>query len=68
MKTIKNVVSEIKTLCKNNQFKQAGALSRLHRKDFVEMIESGDNSVLLYAYKVCGYFNMRQTDCFNIKF
>jgi hypothetical protein len=68
MKKIKKIVSEFNLLCKSNQFKNAGKLARKHKNDFIEMIKNGGNDEMLYAYKVCSIFNMRQTDCFNLKY
>lgn len=65
---INNVVKEFNSLCKKNEFKKAGELSRLNKSKFIAMIKSGGANSLTYAYKVCGVFNMRQTDCFNLIF
>lgn len=66
--SINNIVKEIKSLCNQNRFEEAGKISRKHKSDFIQYIKDGGNERLLIAYKICGYFNMRQTDCFNLKF
>lgn len=67
-KDIEKMVREIKQLCKENQFNKAGSLSRDCKKHFIDFIIKGGNKELLYGYKVCSVFGMRQTDCFNLKF
>ena len=68
MKSIKLVVRKFNELCKSNNFKEAGELARKNKDSFMEMIKNGTNKEMLYAYKVCEIFNMRQTDCFNLKY
>ena len=68
MEAIKKIVAEFNKLCKVNNYKQAGELARNHKTDFIKMIENGGNKELVYSYSVCEIFNMRQTDCFNLKF
>ena len=68
MKKIKKIVQEFNQLCKKNEFKKAGELARENKTSFIDMILKGGNNEMLYAYRVCDIFNMRQTDCFNLKF
>jgi hypothetical protein len=68
MKAIKKIVSQFNRLCANGEFYAAGHLARNNKGEFINMILSGGNDELLYAYKICDIFNMRQTDCFNLKF
>lgn len=68
MKEIKLVVSQFNALCKCNKYKEAGKLAREKKQLFIEMIKKGKNKELLYSYKICSIFNMRQTDCFNLKY
>ena len=68
MKAIKIVVSEFNKLCKLSNYKEAGELARNNKDAFIKMIVDGTNVEMLYAYRVCEIFNMRQTDCFNLKY
>jgi hypothetical protein len=68
MKEIKKIVKQIDLLCGQNQFSQVGKLVEKHKADFIEMIKQGGHKELLYAYEVCEYFNMRQIDCYKLKY
>ena len=68
MKEIKKIVFKFNSLCSLNKYKEAGILARSNKQNFINMIIKGENKELLYAYNVCSIFNMRQTDCFNLKY
>ena len=65
---ISKIVSDFNALCNNDDFKSAGELARANKENFIEMIKKGGDKELVYAYKVCHIFNMRDETCYKLKY